>query len=135
VTCEVEVLRHRPLSIRFSLRHPAAAPGARLVPRTLQPLGFFVTIAVADASGRTCYESERPKVKLKLHPDREGSYVRLEPGEQLADELTVDDADLALTPGTYRLTATYTNGPFTGPAEDPIGALTCECEVTFTVPA
>lgn len=131
--CLLEVVESGPLVVRFSLFNPATAKSAQLVPRTLVPIGLFVTLAVRDESGEELYKSERPKAHLKLHPDRAESYLSLEPGYSFGALLSVEEDELHLGPGHYKLSATYTNGVFKGPNDAPIGSLACTCEQDLAV--
>ena len=131
----VEIVTSRPLSIRCSLRNPPEATRPQLVPRTLEPLGLFVMLTVVDDAGRVVFETDRAKAKLKLHPDRAECYLAVEPGDAFGVVFEVPLRELDLGPGRHRVEATYTNGPFVGPEESPIGVLELSCEVSFDVPA
>ena len=131
--CVMEVIRDRPLTVRFALVNPPDASSPQLVPRTLVPLGLFVTLEVADSAGNQLYRSEVPKQKPKLHPQKAESYLSLKPDETFGATFTVDQDELDLRPGSYRLSATYTNGIFTGPDSGPIGTVTCTCQQTLTI--
>ncbi len=123
----------QPLTVRFALVNPPDASFPQLVPRTLVPLGLFVTLEVADSTGNQPYRSEVPKQKPKLHPQKAESYLSLKPDESFGATFTVDQDDLDLRPGSCRLTATCTNGIFTGPDSGPVGTVTCTCHQTLTI--
>jgi hypothetical protein len=132
--CLIAVLGHQPLAVHLSVLNPAGSRRPQLVPRTLIPLGLSFTLEVTDELGTGLYRSERPKQKPKLHPDRDESYLSLEPGYSFGSVFTVEPEDLDLKPGRYRLRSTYSNGIFTGPASNPVGELTCSFEYDLDVP-
>ena len=88
-----------PLTLHWSLYNDGAAPV--YVPRLLTPLGAFVALTVRDAGGALVYQSETPKLKLKLDPRRAASYLALEGGYSYGAVFILDD--LALHPGDSRL--------------------------------
>jgi hypothetical protein len=117
----VAVVATRPLTVHVSLHNPATAAGPVLVPRPLTPLGAFVTLAVVDGRGSVVWESRRPKLGLKLHPDRRESYLELDPG--YSHGVVVRSDGVTLPDGPCELRVSYSNGPYTGPSEAPIGEL------------
>jgi hypothetical protein len=131
--CLLHVVRGRPLTVHASLANPPGAEEDVRVPALLAPLGAFWALAVTDADGRPVYETQRPKLKLKLDPASPESYVVLRPGATYGVVLAVDRDDLWLEPGEYTVRASYGNGDFTGPAGDPIGRQACSATAELRV--
>jgi hypothetical protein len=123
--CLLQVVRGRPLTVHVSLANPPGAEADVRVPALLAPLGAFWAVEVTDADGRPVFETQRPKLKLKLDPASPESYVVLRPGATYGAVLAVDEDDLWLEPGAYTVRASYDNGAFTGPAGDPVGRQAC----------
>ncbi|MEA2889643.1 MAG: hypothetical protein QOI05_436 [Bradyrhizobium sp.] len=109
----------RPLALHFSLQNGGTAPA--YVPRLLTPLGAFVSVTIRDAEGALIYQTETPKVKLKLDPSRDASYLELEAGYSYGVLFELDDA--TLVPGEYQLDIAYSNGQFQGTSGAPVGVL------------
>lgn len=125
----VTILNNQPLAIHFSLYNPPGSTRAAYIPRVLGPLGAFVNIEVLDASDRVIFKSTKPKAALKLHPDRAESYLALEPGYSCGIVLVIDN--LKVPPGEYRLHVSYSNQPFRGIPDRPVGDLDFEMTQPF----
>lgn len=125
----VTILDTRPLTLHVSLHNPVDATKPVLVPRLLAPLGAFVNVTVLDELSATAWESPRPKLGLKLHPDRRESYLELEPGYSHGIVFRLEGVPVPAGLCTARVS--YSNGPYTGPTQQPIGALTFETAVPF----
>ncbi len=122
-----EIIQTTPLTIHFSLYNPSDSEGPCYVPRMLGPLGYFVHVEVS--LGKTLvYRTRKPKVKLKLHPDRAESYCALEPGYTHGIVFEIDAFEPA--PGDHRLTLSYSNLQFDGFPGHALGAMT----YTVTLP-
>ena len=115
------ILQASPLTIHFGFYNPEDSEDPCYVPRMLDPLGYFVSLDVRD--GKTSvYRTERPKVRLKLHPDRAESYHALEPGYTHGIVFEIDDFEP--DPGSYSLKLTYSNRQFNGFPGHPLGEMT-----------
>jgi hypothetical protein len=108
-----------PLALHFSLQNDGAVP--TYVPRLLSPLGAFVSVTIRDVEGARVYQTETPKMKLKLDPLRDASYLELEAGYCYGVLFELDDA--TLVPGEYHLDIAYSNGQFQGTSGAPVGVL------------
>ena len=108
-----------PLALHFSLQNDGAVPA--YVPRLLTPLGAFVSVTIRDVEGAVVYQTETPKMKLKLNPSRDASYLELEAGYCYGVLFELDDA--TLVPGEYHLDIAYSNGQFQGTSGAPVGVL------------
>ncbi len=117
--CLITVVAVHPLTLHFSLHNDAAVP--RCVPRLLTPLGAFLSVTVRDAKGAVVYQTETPKMKLKLDPSRDASYLELEAGYSYGAVFVLEDA--TLLPGDYHLDIAYSNAQFQGTFGVPVGAL------------
>jgi len=120
-----------PLTLHFSLCNPPDSGESVYVPRPLGPLGYFVAIVITDQDDQIVYESDKPKVKLKLHPSRPESYLSLEPGYTHGILLTLDDVQLA--PGAYQISMAYSNQEFRGFPEYSLGEMTLDTKLKFQV--
>jgi hypothetical protein len=109
------VVSERPTAFVVGVQNSAPAGKPLPVPRTLQPVDLFFSVAIADSDGKELYRSPRAKAKLKLKPGAEDSYIFLEPGDALSTSLAVDPSDLKLKHGAYAVSVTYHPGAFTGP--------------------
>jgi hypothetical protein len=109
---------HSP-ALHFSLQNDGTVP--TYVPRLLTPLGAFVSVTIRDVAGARVYQTETPKVRLKLHPARDASYLELEAGYCYGVLFELDDA--MLVHGEYRLDIAYSNGQFLGTSRAPVGVL------------
>jgi hypothetical protein len=127
----VSVLESSPLMIHFSFHHPAHAEAPAYVPRLLSPLGYFISIEITNSKKDVVYASSKPKIKLKLHPDRPDSYLALDPGYTYGYALTV--ADFSAGAGTYHAAITYSNQEFRGFPEHSLGEMTHTTRLTFRV--
>jgi hypothetical protein len=96
----------------------------------LAPLGLFVSIEVLDRDEQVLYESSRPRVKWKLDPADAESYQTLQPGYSFGVVLVVDGVDLRS--GEYRLRLAYSNKPYLGTADRPVGRLAFKTEHRFS---
>jgi|BogFormECP12_OM2_1039638.scaffolds.fasta_scaffold05381_5 hypothetical protein len=117
--CLVTVAAVHALTLHFSLHNEGAVPG--YVPRLLTPLGAFVSVTIRDVKGAVVYQTETPKMKLKLDPSRDASYFELEAGYSYGAVFVLDDA--TLVPGEYHLDIAYSNGQFQGTSGTPVGVL------------
>jgi len=117
--CLITVAAVHPLTLHLSLHNDGAAP--RYVPRLLTPLGAFVSVTIRDAKEAVVYQTEMPKMKLKLDPSRDASYLELEAGYSYGAVFVLDDA--TLVPGEYHLDIAYSNGQFQGTSGIPVGVL------------
>lgn len=117
----VEVIGTEPLVLRFGFVQPEDAGGPVLVPRMIRPLGYFVEAVLRSLGGEEVFRTTRPKAKLKLHPDREESYLELGPGYAYEAVLHLDADPLAS--GDYVLRVEYSNHEYVGPKKAPIGPL------------
>lgn len=108
-----------PLTLHFSLHNASDAPA--YVPRLLTPLGAFVSVMIRDAKGAVVYHTEAPKMKLKLDPLRDASYLELEAGYSYGAVFVLDEAKLV--PGDYHLDIAYSNAQFQGTSGIPVGML------------
>jgi hypothetical protein len=117
--CLLTVAAVHPLTLHFSLHNDGARP--RYVPRLLTPLGAFLTIAITDVKGAVVYQTETPKVKPKLDPSRDTSYLELEAGYSYGAVFVLED--VTLLAGDYNLDIAYSNGPFQGTPGIPVGSL------------
>lgn len=126
---EVSVHDLQPLRVEFQLRRPLDATGGAFAPLLLGPLGYFVEVVVETLVGERLYSTTRPKVKLKLRPESDDSYVELAPGEVRGDVLVDDDAEIDKRAGRYVVRVTYSNREFRGTATRPVGSLTAEAVV------
>jgi hypothetical protein len=121
----------RPLVIHFSLVNPADSPGPAYVPRLLQPLGAFVAIEITDWHKAVVYHTIKPKLRSKLDPAKDSSYVAVEPGYTYGTLLAVDEP--RLTPGNYRIHLVYSNGDYRGTATAPVGGLAYQIELPLHI--
>jgi len=126
------VVRSRPLTIHFCLFNPQRTGRPVYIPRTLGPLGVFVTLEVRDASGELVYDGPTVRATHRLAPSDPGSYHELEAGYTFGVMLEVDDFDPPA--GEYQLRVQYANRPFSGTPSTPVGALTFETTLPFTAP-
>lgn len=117
--CLVTISAVHPLALHFSLQNDGAVP--TYVPRLLTPLGAFVSVTIRDVEGALVYQTETPKIKLKLDPSRDASYLELEVGYCYGVVFELDDA--TLVPGEYHLDIAYSNGLFQGTPGAPVGVL------------
>jgi hypothetical protein len=115
----ITVIAVHPLTLHFSLHNDSAVP--RYVPRLLTPLGAFLSVRVTNVKGEIFYQSETPKMKLKLDPSRDTSYFELEAGYSYGAVFVLDGA--TLSPGDYHLDIAYSNAQFQGTPGIPVGAL------------
>lgn len=127
------ILQTRPLTIHFSLYHPADSDEPAYVPRLLEPLGAFVGIEVLGAGDRVVYESPSVKLRLKLDPSNAESYWLLEPGYTYGAVLTVDSDELQLSRGEYELELRYSNLEYVGFDDHRLGKMTHETTLGFSV--
>lgn len=119
----VMINQTRPLTIHFSFYNPYTSDGAVYIPRLLGPPGAFISITVSDTTAqRVIYQSTKPKIALKLNPSKAESYYALEPGYTYGIMFVVER--LHLSPGNYRLDLKYSNVPFYGFPEHPVGEIT-----------
>lgn len=117
----VHLVRSAPLHLQVSLHQPSRADRSAWVPRLLEPLGAFLAVRVRSTSGSLVYETSVPKFKPKLRPDRDASYLALEPGYTYGIVVELDLPDV--TPGRYRVQVQYTNLMYRGTADRPVGTL------------
>lgn len=125
------IIQTSPLTLHFGFHHPAESESPVSVPRLLTPLGYFVSIVITGEKKQIVYESDRPKVKPKLHPARPESYLQLEPGYTYGVMLEVEDFQPAR--GVWQMTVTYSNREFQGFAEHPIGELIYQTNLAFKI--
>ena len=123
----VEVLTPTPLRLHVSLHQPEGSDGVAWVPRLLRPVGAFVRVVVRDAGGEPVLEAHQPKFKPKLKPDRDDSYVPLDPGYSFGTVLDLDTGPLR--GGTYGVEVTYSNLDYEGTADRPVGTVALRREV------
>lgn len=115
----VTVSAVHPLTLHLSLQNDGVVP--TYVPRLITPLGAFVSVTIRDVAGALVYQSETPKIKLKLDPSRDTSYLELEAGYCYGAVFEIDDA--TLVPGEYHLDIAYSNKQFQGTSGAPVGVL------------
>ncbi|WP_306911964.1 hypothetical protein [Arthrobacter sp. B3I9] len=129
LTLLMDVLATAPLRVHVSLHQPDTADEVAWVPKLLAPAGAFITLVVRDPAGETRFETHPPKIKPKLRPDDDDSYLGLEPGYSYGIVLAVDLPQLA--GGAYLLEAGYTNRGYHGTSGRPVGeiALTTESDL------
>ena len=125
----VTVLGIHPLALNFSLHNDGDLP--RYVPRLLTPLGAFVSVTIRDAKGAVVYQTETSKIKLKLDPSRDLSYLELESGYSYGACFVFDDTTLVT--GEYHLEFAYSNGEFQGTSSAPVGVLAYQTQVPLHV--
>lgn len=123
----------RPLTIHFCLYNPPETARPVAIPRTLAPLGVFVTLEIRDSSGNVVYDGPTVRATHRLSPTDPGSYQELESGYTFGVMLEVDDFDGP--PGTYEVRVRYTNAPFSGTPSTPVGSLRYEATLAFEVPS
>jgi hypothetical protein len=128
----VEVIGTAPLALRFGFVQPSEAGGPALVPRLIHPAGYFVEAALRSLGGEEVFRTTRPKAKLKLRPEREESYLELNPGYAYEAVLRLDTD--RLRSGDYVLRVEYSNHEFEGPRSSPIGPLHHVEEIDVSVP-
>lgn len=124
---EVEVAALRPLRLTFRLRQPASEEGEAFVPRLLGPLGYFVEVEVATLAGERMYATTQPKVKMKLRPGDDDSYVALAPGEAFGEDFEGDEIDDRA--GEYVVSVRYSNRDYRGTDACPVGELRVAAQV------
>lgn len=117
--CLIMVAAVQPLTLNFSLHNDSNLPA--YVPRLLTPLGAFVSVKIRDAKGIVVYHTETPKMKLKLDPLLDASYLEIEAGYSYGAVFVLDDA--ILVPGDYHLDIAYSNAQFQGTSGVPVGVL------------
>jgi hypothetical protein len=127
----VAVLQATPLMIHFSFHHQEAAAAVAYLPRLLRPLGYFVSVKITDSQDAVVYASDKPKIKLKLHPERAESYYALEPGYTYGCVLTI--ADFTAQAGNYHATVTYSNQDFRGFPDHNLGEMSHTARLTLRV--
>ena len=126
--CLLRILSGRPLRVHFSLVNPPETEQPVRVPAVLGPVGAFVELQVRDADARLVYETERPKLKLKLDPRRPSSYLALQPGYSFGAVLELDPDELWLEPGDYLVRSSYDSHEYSGPeGEEPLH-IACSAE-------
>jgi hypothetical protein len=125
----VSITKTNPLTLHFSFYNPDEAEAVVYVPRILGPLGYFITLEISDQYDEVVYETQKSKINLKLHPERESSYHALEPGYTYGNVFEVED--FVPVPGTYHIVLTYSNEEFKGFADNPLGAMTYETKLSF----
>jgi hypothetical protein len=125
------VIGARPLTIHFCLYNPPATGRPVYIPRTLGPLGVFVTLEVRDASDNIVYDGPTVRATHRLAPADPRSYQELEAGYTSGVVLVVDDFEPA--PGAYDVQLRYTNQPFSGTPSTPVGTLAYETVLPFSV--
>lgn len=121
--CRAELVERAPLTIHFSLVHPATAAEPTWVPRVLQPLGAFVVAELRDATGAVVWNTERPKFHPKLDPESREAYVELDPGYSHGVVLVLRGAELGA--GAHTLHLTYRNLQYRGVAGHALGDQAC----------
>jgi hypothetical protein len=125
------VIDSRPLTIHFCLYNPLRTGRPVYIPRTLAPLGVFVTLEIRDASDNIVYDGPTVRATHRLAPADPRSYQELESGYTSGVVLVVDDFEPP--PGAYEVRLRYTNQPFSGTPATPVGALAYETTLPFTV--
>ena len=118
----------RPLRVHFSLVNPPEAEEPVRVPAVLGPVGAFVALQVRDADARLVYETERPKLKLKLDPRQPASYLTLQPGYSFGAVLELDRDELWLEAGDYLVRCSYESHEFAGPEGEEQRSIACSAE-------
>jgi len=127
----VALTQTRPIAIHFSFYQPPEREAPVYVPKLLGPLGAFVQVEVRREKKGVVYQSQKPKINLKLHPSRAESYHLLEPGYTYGIVLQVEE--LQLEPGDYQLYLSYSNLPFQGFPGYTLGELSYSTTLSFQV--
>jgi hypothetical protein len=127
------VVCSQPLTIHFCLYNPSRTARPVFIPRSLGPLGVFVTLEIRDASGNVVFDGPTVRATHRLAPSDPDSYRELEAGYTSGVVLEVDDFDPP--PGAYEVRVQYTNRPFEGTPSTPVGPLACEARLPFVVSA
>jgi hypothetical protein len=124
----IEIINSRPLQIRFSLYQPEDSDGPAMVPRVLRPPGYFVTATIRTFAGEVAFKTTEPKVKPKLDPRKDESYLALEPGYSYGAVLDIGEVDVP--GGEYVLSIAYDNREYTGSPSRHVGELTYSTELS-----
>ena len=127
----VSIVRPSPLVIHFSFHNANGDAMPAFVPRLIGPLGYFISLEITAENGAVVYETFKPKIKLKLHPDRQESYLALESGYTYGSVLTVED--FSPSPGAYRIALAYSNEGFRGFPGHALGEMRYRTEMAFEV--
>ena len=106
------LVRTKPLAIHYYFYNPEGSDEIYYVPRTLRPLGAFISLEITDDQGESVFRTLKPKLKLKLDPTWKDSYQSLEPAYTFGAILTAETADLP--PGDYQVEIAYSNLVYTG---------------------
>lgn len=115
--------------LHISLYNPVRTTKPVLVPRLLTPLGAFVKVTVLDEGGAIVWETSQPKLGLKLHPGRRESYLELEPGYSHGVVFLLEEVPVPA--GPCELQVSYSNGPYTGTHDQPVGVLAYHTALQF----
>jgi len=127
----VSVVETQPVVLHFSIVNPRTSEKTIYVPRLLRPLGYFIRLKISDFEDRLVYRTHVPKAKPKLHPDRQDSYLAIDPGYSYGAVLEVEDFTPAA--GTYQLALSYSNREYLGFSDHPLGEITCRIKLSFEV--
>lgn len=119
----VETIETSPLTFHFSFYNPEHSEEIIYVPKLLRPLGYFIRLQVKEGMN-ILYQTNKPKVKLKLHPGRRDSYLAIEPGYSYGAILKVED--FLVPSGIYHLHLTYSNDEFKGFRNHSLGEMEYE---------
>ena len=127
----VAITHTSPLTLHFSFYNTPDGKETIYVPKLLEPIGYFIRLVIARANGEEVYKTYKPKVNLKLHPERPESYQPLSPGYTFGYVLIVEG--LTPEPGKYTISLVYSNEEFRGFSEHRLGAMSYEALLTFQV--
>jgi hypothetical protein len=125
----VSIIKTNPLTLHFSFYNRNNGEEVVYVPRPLGPLGYFISLEITNQYNEVVHKTYKPKVKLKLHPERETSYHALESGYTYGIAFEVED--FVPVPGTYHIALRYSNQEFKGFASNLLGDMTYEATLSF----
>lgn len=123
----IDILSTRPLHLRFAFQLPDDSEGPVPVPRVLRPPGYFVSASIRTFANEVVFETTEPKVKPKLDPRKDESYLLLEPGYSYGTVLDIGQIDVP--GGEYVLSIQYDNREYTGSTSRPVGELRFGTEI------
>lgn len=127
----VSIIQTQPVSFHFSFFNPRHSEETIYVPRALRPLGYFIRLKITNQDNVKVFQTEVPKAKPKMHPDRLESYLAIDPGYSYGAVLQVEDFKPG--PGIYELSLSYSNQEYRGFAAQPLGEITYQTKLSFHV--
>lgn len=123
------IIKTSPLKLHFCFHNPSDAGGPAYVPRILGPLGYFVELEIFNQYDELVHETFAPKIKLKLNPKKQESYISIDPGYTYGSVLEIED--FTPVPGNYQVALTYSNQEFDGFKNNSLGEMQYQTKIKF----